>query len=154
MKIGEAMKTFLMVVGVFVLLGVLCVVGFVLNETGWFASRTVAVAQQQLDPAELLRKYELFKDESAQLDAKLASIKIEEKKVKAVEAMPGKDRTDREELMIWEQELDGMKYSYNQLAADYNAQMAKLNYRFCNVGDLPQGADTPLPREYKPYEEE
>jgi hypothetical protein len=44
-----------------------------------------------------------------------------------------------------------MKYSFNQLAADYNAQMAKINYAFCNVGQLPQGATTPLPREYKPY---
>lgn len=61
----------------------------------WFASRTVDVIQQQIDPAELLRKYELFKDESAQLDAKLASIKVEEKKVKEVEALPNKDRTDR-----------------------------------------------------------
>jgi hypothetical protein len=119
----------------------------------WFASRTVDVVQQQIDPAELLRKYELFKDESAQLDAKFASIKIKQHQIDAMKNAP-MDRTNREQLMIWQQELGGMKYSFNSLAADYNAQMSKINYRFCNRGDLPAGASAPLPREYKPYEEE
>jgi hypothetical protein len=147
------MKMFFTVVGILVVLAILFVGGIVLNAAGWFASRSVAVAQQQLDPAELLRKYELFKDESAQLDAKLASIKIKQRQVAETKSMP-MDRTNREQLMIWQQELGGMKYSFNSLAADYNAQMSKINYRFCNAGDLPQGASTPLPRAYKPYEEE
>jgi hypothetical protein len=29
----------------------------------------------------------------------------------------------------------------------------KFNWRFTNVGDMPPGATTPLPREYKPYVE-
>jgi hypothetical protein len=142
---------------VIVALVVLAVAGLVIRLAVlpiWFANRTISVVQQQIDPAELLRKYELFKDESAQLDAKLASIKIKQKQIDEIKALPSKDRTDREELMIWEQEIGGMKYSFNQLAADYNAGMSKINFRFCNVGDLPQGASTPLPREYKPYEEE
>lgn len=118
----------------------------------WFAGRTIDVVQQQVDPAELLRKYELFKDESAQLDAKLASIKIKQHQLDDMKGLP-MDRTNREQMMIWMQELGGMKYSFNSLAADYNAQMSKINYRFCNRGDLPAGASTPLPREYKPYEE-
>jgi hypothetical protein len=119
----------------------------------WFASRTVDVIQQQIDPAELLRKYELFKDEAAQLDAKQASIKIKQHQIKDMKGLV-MDRTNREQLMIWQQELGGMEYSYNALAADYNAQMVKINYRFCNIGQLPQGATVPLPREYKPYMEE
>ena len=132
------------------MLGVGC---WVLDTASWFVGRSVDVAKQQLDPAELLRKYELFKDESASLDAKLASIHSKQKAIDRVRAMP-MDRTNREQLMVWEQEFEGMKYSYNQLASDYNAQMAKINYRFCNVGELPQGATTALPREYKPYLED
>jgi len=118
----------------------------------WFASRSVDVIKQQVDPTELLRKYELFKDESAQLDAKAASIKIKQHQIADMKGLP-LDRTNREQLMIWQQELGGMQYSFNALAADYNSQMSKINYAFCNVGQLPQGAITPLPREYKPYQE-
>lgn len=148
------MKGFFIALGVCVILLVFMGTCGVINIAGWFASRAVDVVKQQVDPAELLRKYELFKDESAQLDAKASNIRIKEKQVAKVEALPGKDRTDREQLMIWQQELGGMKYSFNQLAADYNSQMSKINYRFCNVGDLPQGASAVLPREYKQYLEE
>lgn len=147
------MKYFVIGLGVMFLLLILMVGCGILNTAGWFAGRAVDVAKQQLDPAELLRKYELFKDESAQLDAKLASIHLKQHQVDALKKLP-LDRTSREQLMIWEQELGGMEYSFNGLAADYNAQMAKINYAFTNIGSLPAGASTPLPREYKPYIEE
>lgn len=38
-----------------------------------------------------------------------------------------------------------------KVTAEYNAAMVKFNYAFCNVGTLPQGATTPLAREYKTY---
>jgi len=136
-------------VGIFLIMLVSCAFG-IISLPVWFASRSVAVVKQQVDPAELLRKYELFKDESAQLDAKLASIKIKQQQIKDMKTMQ-MDRTNREQLMIWQQELGGMEYSFNQLAADYNSNMSKINYAFCNVGQLPQGASQPLPREYKPY---
>lgn len=144
------MKSFLVGLGILLLLLAIMAGCAVINSVGWFAGRTVDVVKQQIDPQELLRKYELFKDESAQLDAKLASIHSKERQVKAITSMT-MDRTNREQLMIWQQELEGMKYSFNSLAADYNAQMAKINYAFCNVGQLPQGTTVPLPREYKPY---
>lgn len=147
------MKLFFISVGVACLLICLSVIGCIVSGASWFADRTVAVAKQQFDPQELLRKYELFKDEAAQLDAKVADIKIKEHQIKDMKGLP-MDRTNREQMMIWQQELGGIKYSYNSLAADYNAQMVKFNYRFCNVGTLPEGATTPLPREYKPYMEE
>jgi len=147
------MKTGFAIVGVVILFIVFYVGCGILNTAGWFASRSIDVVKQQVDPAELLRKYELFKDEAAQLDAKLANIKIKEGQIKEVkeELKVSADRTNREQMMIWEQELGGIEYRYNALAADYNAQMAKINYRFCNVGELPQGASEPLPREYNPY---
>jgi len=58
----------------------------------------------------------------------------------------------REQVGLWQSEVAGITASYNALAADYNAQMSKINYRFCNVGDLPRGATDPLPREFKPYQ--
>jgi len=97
----------------------------------------------------------LFKDEAAQLDAKGASIKVKRGQIAALgKDVKSMDRTNREQYMIWQQELGGMIYSYNSLAADYNAQMAKINYRFTNVGDLPQGATVVLPREFRQYQEE
>src|ERR1700674_99005 len=102
----RSMKTFFITIGAICLLLVLSAVGGILNFTSWFAGRAVDVVKQQIDPAELLRKYELFKDESAQLDAKLASIQIKESQVKDIKSIP-MDRTNREQLMIWQQELGG-----------------------------------------------
>lgn len=147
------MKGFLVGIGVIVTLLILMASCGAVNFTSWFVGRSVDVIKQQIDPAELLRKYELFKDESAQLDAKLASIHSKQRQVKSIAGLQ-MDRTNREQIMIWREELEGMKYSYNSLAADYNSQMAKINYAFCNVGELPRGATVPLPREYKPYLEE
>lgn len=105
----------------------------------------------------LLKKYEYFKDVAAALDAKVASIQILEGKVnqmkKDYDGQPRSKwaREDREQNNLNQEELAGLKMSYNTLAADYNAQMAKLNWAFCNVGTLPEGAENPLPREFKPY---
>jgi hypothetical protein len=60
-------------------------------------------------------------------------------------------REDREQYNVWSSEVAGVKASYNSLAAEYNAAMAKFNWRFANAGDLPKGADKPLPREFKTY---
>jgi hypothetical protein len=60
-------------------------------------------------------------------------------------------REDREQLNVWMQEVAGVKASFNQLAAEYNANMAKFNYRFTNAGDLPRGATEVLPREFRTY---
>lgn len=105
----------------------------------------------------LLKKYTMFKDMSAALDAKIASIQVYEKRFESLKKDYGTSkrsewsREDREQANLWESEVSGIKASYNELAARYNADMAKINYRFCNVGDLPQGATDPLPRNYKPY---
>lgn len=115
------------------------------------------VVQEQFGPRALLQKYESFKDMSAQLDKKQADITVYDGRMKAMDATY-KDvprikwpREDREQYNTWSSEVAGVKASYNSLAADYNSQMAKFNYAFANVGELPKGAERPLPREYKPY---
>lgn len=114
-------------------------------------------AFKEFKPSELLKKYEWFKSASAQLDKKIADVKVYEARMQTIidgyKGVARKDwaRDDREQLSLWQSELAGVKASYNDLASEYNAQMAKFNWRFCNVGTLPQGATEPLPRDYKPY---
>jgi hypothetical protein len=138
------------------LIGLVVVLGIVGHVFGWFGE-AADVAQQQFGPQALLDKYEWFKDASAQLDKKQADISVYQKRFKDLQELyagvPRAQwaREDREQLNIWQSEVAGVTASYNQLAAEYNAQMAKFNYRFANAGALPQGAEKPLPREYKPY---
>lgn len=117
------------------------------------------VVYDQFKPEELLRKYEWFKDASAQLDAKVANIGAYATRYQDLKSAYGPDslsrakwsRDDRESWSQWKSEESGVKASYNDLAAQYNAAMVKFNYRFCNVGGLPQGTTQVLPKEYKPY---
>lgn len=60
-------------------------------------------------------------------------------------------RADLEQYNLWSSEFAGVIASYNGLAAEYNAQMSKANWAFTNVGDLPDGASEPLPREFATY---
>lgn len=133
------------------------VVGYSL---GWFGE-AATVAQEEFGPKAMLTKYEWFKDASAQLDKKQADIKVYESRLRSVEEgyPPGASRSswnreDREQHNVWASEVAGVKASYNSLAAEYNAQMAKFNWRFANAGDLPKGADRVLPREYPAYIEQ
>jgi len=114
-------------------------------------------AFKELKASTLIKKYEWFKDASAQLDKKIADIAVYEEKNKSIiDSYTGVKRSewardDREQLSAWMSELSGIKASYNSLCAEYNSQMSKINWRFCNVGELPDGASVVLPREYKPY---
>lgn len=129
------------------------IVGSVFN---WFGEAK-QVAQKEFGPSAMLQKYEWFKDAAAQLEKKQADIGVYEGRVKsqdeAYKGVARKDwpRDDREQRSIWESEVAGAKASYNSLAAEYNAQMAKFNWSFANIGELPKGATEPLPREFKPY---
>jgi hypothetical protein len=124
------------------------------------ASEAMDVAHEEFGPKALLTKYEWFKDAAAQLDKKRADIKVYDVRIATMSEDYGDtprkdwDRTDKEQRNIWLGEMAGVKASYNGLAAEYNAQMAKFNWRFCEVGKLPQGATEPLPRDFKPYTEE
>ncbi len=123
---------------------------------GWFGE-AAKVAQDEFGPQAMLKKYEWFKDAAAQLDKKRADIAVYESRIKAMEASyqgaarQNWAREDREQYNVWQSEIAGVKASYNALAAEYNAAMAKFNWRFANKDDLPPGATEPLPREFKPY---
>jgi hypothetical protein len=129
------------------------------NILGWFGNGA-QVVQQEFSPSAMLQKYQWFKDASAQLDAKVADMQVYDKRFRSLKEAYGSEprskwsREDREQFNIWQSELAGIKASYNSLAGEYNAQMAKFNWRFANAGQLPAGATVPLPREYKPYETE
>lgn len=117
------------------------------------------VIYDEFKPEALLKKYEWFKDASAQLDAKVANVSAYATRYSDLKTAYGPDslsrskwsRDDRESWSQWKSEESGVKASYNDLAAQYNAAMVKFNYRFCNVGGLPQGTTQVLPKEYKPY---
>jgi len=117
------------------------------------------VAHEEFGPRELLRKYEWFKDASSQLDKKKSDIKVYETRLKTMsDTYEGVKRIDwpkedREQYNLWTSEVAGVRASYNTLAAEYNSQMSKFNWRFTNAGQLPEGATETLPREFKPYEE-
>lgn len=113
----------------------------------------------EFKPSELLKKYEWFKDASAQCEQKLATLKTYESRFESMKEGYGVDslkrrnwaREDKEQWNVWESEYLGLKASYNELASQYNAAMVKFNYAFCNAGDMPDGSMQPLPRQYKPY---
>lgn len=141
---------------VFIALTIFSVVtGVVGYGLGWFGE-AAQVAQEEFGPRRLLEKYEWFKDAAAQLDAKHASIATYEASFRETKQTYGADalkwpRDVREDLSVRSQAVAGLKASYNTLAADYNSQMAKFNWRFTNAGDLPQGATQVLPREFRAY---
>lgn len=144
----------LFMVGVTVLGIGSCALGLI----GGATQNTASVIQKEFYPDALLRKYEWFKDAAAALDKKQADIGVYDARLSTLAAdykgVARKDwpRDDREQSAIWQSELAGVKASYNSLAAEYNAEMVKFNWKFTNVGDVPQGG-RPLPREYRPYQE-
>jgi hypothetical protein len=150
---GQVFRIFLVLM---VLAVGMSVIGYGL---GWFGE-AAEVVREEFGPRAALEKYEWFKDAAAQLDKKKADIKVYESRFTNMKESYGEtprkdwDRTDKEQFNVWNGEMVGVIASYNSLAAEYNAQMAKFNWQFANVGELPAGADTPLPREFKPYETE
>lgn len=108
---------------------------YVLN----WAGKAADVVAHEVDPAVLQQKYEWFKNAAAQLDSKLATLKTYQSKLSRLRKLDDEnklDRTNREQLMTWEQEQQGVKASYNDLAAEYNSQMTKWNWKFTNAGEL------------------
>lgn len=141
---------FLLVVGLLAL-GLSCLFGIFFWVISLF-SEAAQVGQEEFGPRALLVKYELFKDQAAALDSKRATIEVTEQALAELRTQQTSwTRADREEYYLRVSELRGLKASYNSLAAEYNASMSKFNYRFANVGELPEGASQPLPREFKPY---
>ncbi len=146
--------------GYFVVILILGIVAVVLVITTRFACGAIDVIADEVNPQVLQAKYEEFKDMYATLEAKKANIAVQAGKLINMENMYTDiprtewDRSDINNYNLWQSEVDGTVMSYNLLASEYNAAMAKWNWRFCNIGTLPEGADVPLPREFAPYEYE
>lgn len=147
------MKKTLIVLAVLIGLTTLFVGSWALSWVGEAAT----VAREEFGPRELLRKYSQFKDTHAALAAQKSSIDTMQAGIDAFKAdykdVPKKDwpRDERQAYNMNRSAVSGMKLRFNSVAAQYNADMAKFNYRFCNVGTLPEGASEPLPREYVTY---
>lgn len=147
---------------IFIIILALAVLGGIFRAcsfAGKMVNNGINTAYQQFKPEELLRKYEWFKDASAQCEAKSADLQVYEQRFADLKSSYGADslkrrnwaRDDVDQWNIWQSEYTGIKASYNDLASQYNAAMAKFNYAFCNKGSMPDGSMQPLPREYKPY---
>lgn len=109
---------------------------------------------QETKASTLLKKYEWFKNAAAQLDKKAADIKLYEIRIQTLEErFKDKElkRYETEQLTLWQTEMIGVKASYNSLAAEYNSNMAKINWAFTNAGQVPAGGE-PLPREFRTYQ--
>ena len=123
---------------------------------GWFGE-AAQVARKEFGPSAALKKYEWFKNAAAELDAKKANIETYQGRLTAMEkSYAGTprakwDRTDREQLNLWENEVAGAKASYNSLAAEWNAQISKFNWKSFQ-GDLPEGSSELLSRNFAPYQ--
>ena len=122
-----------------------------------YGAKTASVISKEIAPDVLLKKYSWFKDCMASLDSMQSNIGVMKARVDNLEsAYEGVVRREwpRTDLETWSQinaELVGLKAAFNKLASKYNASMAKINFAFCNVGDLPKGADQVLPREFRTY---
>lgn len=118
---------------------------------------TGAVLHEELGPRALNEKYEWFKDSYAALDAKWATLSQLDSKITRLRAdytdIPRNQwsRVDLASVNLWETERDAILASYNTLAAQYNAEMAKWHTAFVNAGKLPEGGDGEFPREARPY---
>ena len=124
-------------------LALLLITSFVAVTSCSDAGQTV---YNEFKASSLLKKYEYFKDLSAAIDKKRADIEMYQAEIETF--------TDKDDAFYIQQrksELLGIIAMHNQLCSEYNSAMSKFNYRFTNAGDLPAGAVTPLPREYKPY---
>lgn len=141
------------IIKIIVLLIVVGVISYFISG----AAETGKVVRDEFGPKAMLKKYEWFKNTSASLDEKIATVKVYETRTKGMvdmyEDTPRKDwdRVDKEQYNLYQSEVAGVKASYNALASEYNAQMTKFNWKFTNKGDLPKGASEPLPRDYKTY---
>ena len=108
-------------------------------------SETSSVVKKEFGPSALLKKYEYFKDLSAAIDEKRATIEVYKSQLDGI-----KNHEDFQYQQT-QAEMIGLISMHNSLCSEYNSAMSKFNYAFCNKGTLPESNLEPLPREIKPY---
>lgn len=108
---------------------------------GWFGEAG-QVAQEEFGPRASVDKYEYFVETSEVLDAKIMMIEQKKGQIaeleKAYEGMKRNEwtRTDLQSHSQWSQELSGMKISYNNLVAEYNAKSREFTWSQYNTDSL------------------
>jgi len=133
------MKIYLRVVGIIIFLIIPTL--FIMNMCG-DAADTV---KKEYSASAMLKKYEYFKDLSAAIDEKRATIDVYKSRLLMIKDQEGFEYQQTTSEMI------GIISMHNSLCAQYNSAMSKFNYAFCNRGDMPESNLEPLPREVKPY---
>lgn len=121
------------------------IISFILN----MASDTSKVVQNEFSASAMLKKYEHFKNLGSSIQKKRADIEMYR------EELSSYDIKDKDDKFYYEQrkaEAIGIISIHNQLVAEYNSGMSKFNYRFANVGELPQSNLESLPKEYQSFE--
>lgn len=98
---------------------------------------------KEFSTSALLKKYEYFKDLSSAIQKKHADIEYYNLQIK--------EEKDNSEKIQLKTELRGIILIHNQLVSEYNSAMSKFNYRFTNIGDLPESNLEVLPREFQNY---
>lgn len=152
-------KNVLIVIGLLIGLPVIGTALYFVGNGLWLVGETTGVVREELGPRALLRKYEWFKDQAAAINSTRAKIVTAESVRDQLAADYGDDRTKwpadvRQDHSLRSQETFGLKNKLNSMSAEYNAQMAKANYAFCNVGEMPAGLPLglePLPRGFSEY---
>lgn len=129
MTVGKFIKYAIIALAVITLLSV---VG---SFFGLF-SEAATVAKQEFGAKASLKKYEWFKDASAQIKKLDSDINVYVVKQDTM-CNGDMDRLAREQCMLWSQEVAGIKSAYNDVVAEYNAQSKKFNWSFYNVDNLP-----------------
>lgn len=113
-----------------------------------YANDAADTAFNETKASTLLQRYEYFKNLASAIDKKRADIELYESELSG--GMPAA-KDEREYYIQRRTELLGIIGIHNQLVSEYNSAMAKFNYNFTNVGDLPKSNLEPLPREFQSY---
>ncbi len=126
----------------FTILFVVAIITF--NVLGYFG-QVVTVVKKEVAPQVLLNKYEWFKDASHQLEKKRRAIINYQARLKDIEDSMSEikrhewPRAVQETYSMAYNEYLGIKSSYNSLAAQYNSQSSKINWKFMsNKDEIPQ----------------
>ena len=106
---------------------------------GWFGDAADA-AKKEFGPKAMLTKYEWFIDTSKQIERMQADITIYQVKQEICVVPKGMykaDRIEREQCMLWAQEVAGIKSSYNDIVAEYNSASSKFNWSMFDTANIP-----------------
>jgi hypothetical protein len=135
------------------------VTGFAVLRWAFDIERKPLPASTAPDEREAQRAYEWLAETAAALDAKRATIETMAAGIRDIEARMGDAAPASWPRHVFDEhrqsarELRGVVQSYNRVAAEYNAEMARWKERFATRQGLPAGATRPLPRTFEPHAE-